>query len=451
MTHKHEDTIAAICTGVGGSIAIIRLSGPDADAVAAAVWHSGNRFTEIPPRAMVLGRVINGDGQTEDQGLVVRMPAPNSYTGENVVEFHCHGGVTVARTVLSLMLNNGARHADPGEFTKRAFLNGRIDLTQAEAVLDVIQAQSRMALHAANRQLQGVLANRVDVAYETLRAVLAEIEVRMDFVDEDLDWDPKAAILDNLESARGEVVALLRYREAGEVLHHGIRMVIAGAPNAGKSSLLNLILGRDRAIVTDVPGTTRDTLEEPAHIRGIPVKIVDTAGIRESSDIVEQHGVERSRDSIRQAQLVLWVVDTTAEFAEQQAAITFEQDGGLIIVANKIDVAPVTFADHVEAPIVEVSAVTGTGLDALYDAVERAVWQRPHTEEPEIAINSRHVTLLQSANDHLLDAVRMCETDDFELIATDIRAALDGLGRITGRTMQPDILDNIFSKFCIGK
>jgi tRNA modification GTPase len=451
VNHKHEDTIAAICTGVGGSIAIIRLSGPDADAVAAAVWHSGNRFTEIPPRAMVLGRVINGDGQTEDQGLVVRMPAPNSYTGENVVEFHCHGGVTVARTVLSLMLNNGARHADPGEFTKRAFLNGRIDLTQAEAVLDVIQAQSRMALHAANRQLQGVLANRVDVAYETLRAVLAEIEVRMDFVDEDLDWDPKAAILDNLESARGEVVALLRYREAGEVLHHGIRMVIAGAPNAGKSSLLNLILGRDRAIVTDVPGTTRDTLEEPAHIRGIPVKIVDTAGIRESSDIVEQHGVERSRDSIRQAQLVLWVVDTTAEFAEQQAAITFEQDGGLIIVANKIDVAPVTFADHVEAPIVEVSAVTGTGLDALYDAVERAVWQRPHTEEPEIAINSRHVTLLQSANDHLLDAVRMCETDDFELIATDIRAALDGLGRITGRTMQPDILDNIFSKFCIGK
>lgn len=451
MTHEHEDTIAAICTGVGGSIAIIRLSGPDADAVAAAVWHSGNRFSEIPPRAMVLGRVINGDGQTEDQGLVVRMPAPNSYTGENVVEFHCHGGVTVARTVLSLMLNNGARHADPGEFTKRAFLNGRIDLTQAEAVLDVIQAQSRMALHAANRQLQGVLANRVDVAYETLRAVLAEIEVRMDFVDEDLDWDPKAAILDNLESARGEVVALLRYREAGEVLHHGIRMVIAGAPNAGKSSLLNLILGRDRAIVTDVPGTTRDTLEEPAHIRGIPVKIVDTAGIRESSDIVEQHGVERSRDSIRQAQLVLWVVDTTAEFAEQQAAMTFEQDGGLIIVANKIDVAPVTFADHVEAPIVEVSAVTGTGLDALYDAVERAVWQRPHTEEPEIAINSRHVTLLQSANDHLLDAVRMCETDDFELIATDIRAALDGLGRITGRTMQPDILDNIFSKFCIGK
>jgi tRNA modification GTPase len=308
-----------------------------------------------------------------------------------------------------------------------------------------------MALHAANRQLQGVLTRRIDTVYDTLRAMLAEIEVRMDFVDEDLDFDPVAAVLAAITSARSQIEELLRYREAGEILRHGVRLAIVGAPNAGKSSLLNLILGRDRAIVTEVPGTTRDTIEEPANIRGIPIKVIDTAGIREASNIVEQQGIERSRDSIRQAQVVLWVVDCTNDFASQQESVRLDIDDGLIVVANKIDLAPADFAAAVETPVIEISALTGQGLEALFDAVERVVWQRPHSEEPEIAINSRHTVLLDQAQAHLATVAALLESEDYELVAVDIRAALDALGRITGRTVQPDILDNIFSKFCIGK
>ena len=451
MISTQEDTIAAICTGIGGSIAIIRLSGPQAEQIAGVVWRGHETPSGLPPRRMALGRIVDNNDQAEDQCLAVRMPGPASYTGEDIVEFHCHGGATVARTILSLLLTHGARHAEPGEFTKRAFLNGKLDLTQAEAVLDVIESQSRMALHAANRQLQGVLTRRIDTVYDTLRAMLAEIEVRMDFVDEDLDFDPVAAVLAAINSARSQIEDLLRYREEGEILHHGVRLVIVGAPNAGKSSLLNLILGRDRAIVTEVPGTTRDTIEEPANIRGIPIKVVDTAGIRESSNIVEQQGIERSRDSIRQAQVVLWVVDCTNDFASQEESVRLDIDDGLIVVANKIDLAPARFAAAVDAPVIEISALTGQGLDALFDAIERVVWQRPHTEEPEIAINSRHAALLDKAQAHLATVAALLENEDYELVAVDIRAALDALGRITGRTVQPDILDNIFSKFCIGK
>jgi tRNA modification GTPase len=200
-----------------------------------------------------------------------------------------------------------------------------------------------------------------------------------------------------------------------------------------------------------VPGTTRDTIEEPANIRGIPIKVIDTAGIREASNIVEQQGIERSRDSIRQAQVVLWVVDCTNDFASQQESVRLDIDDGLIVVANKIDLAPADFAAAVETPVIEISALTGQGLEALFDAVERVVWQRPHSEEPEIAINSRHTVLLDQAQAHLATVAALLESEDYELVAVDIRAALDALGRITGRTVQPDILDNIFSKFCIGK
>ena len=447
-----EETIAALATGVDGSIAIVRLSGAAATAVGDRLWRGRRPLGELPPRTMVLGRLVDAPGATIDRCLALRMPAPCSYTGEDVVEFHCHGGPLVGHQALAALLAAGARLAAPGEFTRRAFINGKLDLTQAEAVLDVIQAQSTMALHAANRQLAGLLGRRVNAAHEAVLALLAEVESRLDFVDEALDFAPNEVLAAKLDAGLAEVDSLLRSRTDGEILRHGIRLVIAGAPNAGKSSLLNLLLGRDRAIVTEIPGTTRDTLEEPAHLRGIPVNLVDTAGIREATDVIERHGIDRSYRSIAQAQLVLWLIDLTRELSGQLPPTEHLAGKSLIVVANKIDLAPaVALALPGEPVVVRLCARTGDGLEALLDAIERQVWGRPHASEPEIAINARHAAELAIARQQLA-AARMIVTDgEYELLAVNLRAALDALGKVTGRTVQPDVLDSIFSQFCIGK
>jgi tRNA modification GTPase len=401
---------------------------------------------------MLRGRVRDASGEVADDALAVFMPGPRSYTGEDVVELHCHGGQLVARTVLASLLRAGARHAEPGEFTKRAFLNGKIDLTQAEAVLDLIEAHSDMALHAANRQLDGYLRRRVDAIFAVIREILAEVEVRMDFVDEDLDWQPSEHVRGTLVKAHDAMQELLSYRQDGEILRHGLRLVIAGAPNAGKSSLLNLLLGRDRAIVTDIPGTTRDVLEELAHIRGIPLRLVDTAGIRDAVDVVERAGIERGEAAIRMAQLLIWVVDTTRPLDEQRLDPSLTEGRPLIIAANKSDLSGVrSLETGLKAAQVAISAQTGEGLPALLDAIEAAVWGQAHDSEPEFAINARHCVLLEDTCEQLDAALDVLDEDASELVAVSLRAALDSLGRVTGRTLQPDILDNIFSKFCIGK
>ena len=391
-----DDSIAAIATGVGGSISIIRLSGKDVIHIADKVWRSHTPIANMPKRKLVLGEMVNNQGSVEDRGMAVFMPGPNSYTGEDTVEFHCHGGLLVARSVLLLLLQNGARHAEPGEFTKRAFLNGKMDLTQAEAVLDVIQSQSQMALHAANRQLEGILNQRINSLYESTTAILAEVEVRMDFSDEDLDWDSTARMTTTIKDVIVKLKELLRYQEDGEILRNGIRLAIVGVPNAGKSSLLNYILGRNRAIVTDIPGTTRDTLEELAQIRGIPVRLIDTAGIRNSDNPIEQEGISRSISSLTDAHLVLWVIDSTREYEEQPLDTKLFRDKAVIAVANKIDiVSQKSFTGRIKYPLVRVSAFTGEGIEELYDVIEKNVWHYPHAEEPEVAINSRHGTLFE--------------------------------------------------------
>ncbi len=447
-----EDTIAAIASGVGGSITILRISGVAALDVAGSVWRGRHDLATAPPRTLHLGKIHDATGQPVDTAIAVYMPGPNSYTGEDVVEIHTHGGPMVARLTLESLLRVGARHAEAGEFTKRAFINGKLDLTQAEAVADIITAHSEMALHAANRQLDGRLGQRINSMLDTLTEILAEIEVRMDFVDEDLDWRSHEELETGIGAAVDEVRELLAHSEEGRILRQGIRVVIAGAPNAGKSSLMNLILGQDRAIVTNIPGTTRDTLEELAHIRSVPVHLTDTAGLRETKDEVEQHGVKRSYSSIQQAQVVLRILDSTRPLSEQALDDHVLNGKNVVVVANKNDLEPDTdFAEQLQQPVYPLCANTGKGLPAILDAVEAMIWGDPNHAEPDVAVNARHSSLLSDALGQLEEAKAMVSNEDFELIAINLRTAIDAIGRVTGRSIQPDILDYIFSQFCIGK
>ncbi|MDT8389083.1 MAG: tRNA uridine-5-carboxymethylaminomethyl(34) synthesis GTPase MnmE [Lentisphaeria bacterium] len=446
-----EDTIAAIAGGVGGAVSIVRVSGETAMAVADKVWRSRKSLIHGPPRRLALGRVVDADGAVVDQCLAVVFPGAASYTGEPMVEFHTHGGALVPRKVLQCLLSAGARLAAPGEFTKRAFINGKMDLTQAEAVGDLISAHSEMALRLANRQLQGSLSCRVNAVFEELTAVLADVESRMDFPEEHLDWMPPEALAERLRHVTGALNQLLAGRHVGEVLRDGVRLVIAGGPNVGKSSLLNCFLGRDRAIVTEIPGTTRDTLEELAHVRGIPVRLTDTAGIRETRDVVEKHGIDRSKASLKEAQVVLWVYDIRSP--ETGLAVGDHLSAAPVIhVANKVDLVEKATASLSLSPgHVAVSAVTGQGLETLYDQIEAVIWERPGMAEPEYAVNARHGALLEAALSELADTGPLMEQELWELAAVHLRSAAEDVGRITGRTASIDVLDTIFAKFCIGK
>lgn len=448
---QETDTIAAFATAVGGPVVVIRVSGPQAVTAVSRVWQGHSPLTEPPFRQVRVGMVRGESGVLDHEAIAVCMPAPRSYTGEDVVELHCHGGVLGARLILLELLRHGCRHAEPGEFTRRAFINGRMDLTQAEAVADLIGAHSEAALHLANRQLDGALGRRVNAHYEALADLLAEIESRLDFPEEDLEWRTVDALGAGLAAAVDGLAGLLRSRREGEILREGVRLVIAGPPNVGKSSLLNAILGRDRAIVTDLPGTTRDTLEELAHVRGIPLRLVDTAGLRESTDLIERKGIERSLRSLQAAQVILWVFDASQPYASQ-AWDRQDTTGTVILVGNKRDrlAGPPALPPGSRAAVFT-CALTGAGLEELFDAIEQAVWDSPHTDASEVAVSARHAALLEKVLPDLEDAGRCCRAERWELAAVALRAALANLGRITGRTADPDVLGLIFSRFCIGK
>lgn len=445
------DTIAAFATAVGGPLVLIRVSGPQALAAVSRVWEGRGPLADPPHRRLRLGVVRGESGVLDHDAMAVVMPAPHSYTGEDVVELHCHGGVLGARLILLELLRHGCRHAEPGEFTRRAFVNGRMDLTQAEAVADLISAHSVAALQLANRQLEGALSRRVNALYDALADVLAEVESRLDFPEEDLEWRTAEQLCAGLTAASRDLAELQASRREGEILREGIRLVIAGPPNVGKSSLLNAILGRDRAIVTDLPGTTRDTLEELAHVRGIPLRLVDTAGLRESHDLIERKGIERSLQSLQAAQVVLWVFDASRPYAEQ-AWEPRDTTAAVILVGNKRDRLAAPPALPAGTPrVVFTCALTGAGLEELFDAIEQAVWETPHTDASEVAVSARHAALLEQALPDLVDASRCCHAEHWELAAVALRAALADLGRVTGRTADPDVLGLIFSRFCIGK
>lgn len=449
-----EDTICAICTGVGGAISIIRIAGADALKVGQKIWSGQAELNQKNSRKMLLGKIILQDGNVGDSALAVYMPGPNSYTGGDVVELHCHGGALATRQTLDTTLQAGARAAEAGEFTFRAFVNGKMDLTQAEAVCDLITAHSDMALHLAERQIQGKLSANIGDLREQLVDILAESESRMDFAGEDLDWTNDSVFIDRLEKIGAEIAKLLESGREGIVLRNGIRVVLAGKPNSGKSSLLNLLLGFDRAIVTQVAGTTRDTLEESANLRGIPVTLIDTAGIREATDMIEGIGINRSHQSIKQAQVVFWLLDASASDIESEIAEmnthTVDKEN-LIAIWNKSDLVKDKALPELPCPSVKVSVLESLGIDELLNLFEKAVWEFPHSEEPEIAVNARHAKLLEEAIEALPGAAMNLGNNDWELAAVHLRSAISSLASITGEESDPDILDNIFSRFCIGK
>jgi tRNA modification GTPase len=390
------------------------------------------------------------------------MRGPKSYTGEDIVELQCHGGLLILRTICEALVRAGARLAEPGEFTKRAFLNGRIDLAQAEAVLDTVRAKTAGSLRIAQEQLRGALSREIDAVRETLIGLLAHVEAGIDFVEEDISFIPAAELTAGLQKARDAVGRLLAHGREGRILREGVTAAIIGRPNVGKSSLLNALLKTDRAIVTAIPGTTRDVLEETLNIRGIPVRLLDTAGIRETADPVEQEGVRRSRAAREQADLLLIVLDGSAPSTQEDLALLQEASSGRdqkrLVVVNKMDLPgridpsalPIAGPD---CAVVSISARTGEGLDDLRDRI-RALLLRPDFEARETVLvtHLRHQAALQRTLEALTVALASVEAQAAgELIAMDLRAAIDALGEITGAVSTDDILDRIFREFCIGK
>jgi tRNA modification GTPase len=444
-----NDTIAAISTAFGeGAIAVLRLSGPQAVHIADRLFTGKTAPSAMASRVQHFGSLMEGDRKLDEVLLSVHR-APRSYTGEDVVEINCHGGVLVSRRILEAVLAQGARSAEPGEFTRRAFLSGKMDLTQAEAVMDLISAQTDLALRAATEQLEGRLGARVKGVREALIGILAHIEAYIDFPDEDIDPETGAALLGKLDAVRDEAQELLATARQGKILREGVRTVIYGEPNVGKSSLLNLWLGYERAIVSARPGTTRDVIEEVINLRGIPLRLVDTAGVRETADEVEREGMERTQRELARADLVLHVMDGSQERPSESVKI--RSSAQVIGVLNKIDLGehPSWATDSA----VRISCLGELGIAALDAAVfDRIAGGQTAHRDWAVAINARHkaclestLTWVQAAREALAGGLSA------EFVAEELRAALDSIGDIVGRVDVEDILGRIFSTFCIGK
>lgn len=437
-----DDTIAALSTASGqGAIAIVRLSGPRAIEIADAIFSASLRAA--PSHTIHHGFIVEGDERI-DEVLVSIMRAPRTYTRQDVVEVNCHGGMTPTGRVLELMLKNGARMAGPGEFTRRAFLSGRIDLVQAEATLDMIAARTSAAERLAIEQLSGRLSERIREMRDILMRICAHIEAHIDFPDDEIEPQAMADISGGITDLSASIKALSATCAEGRLYREGVKIAIVGRPNVGKSSLLNAMLERDRAIVTPMPGTTRDVIEEQLSIRGLPVRIIDTAGVREATDIAEQEGVRRSIAALDESDLALAVIDATAPDDE---TIKMVGNRPHIVVTNKIDLA----ASRIEG--VKVSALTGEGIEALRDAIHaKCTSAQGASDEGVMVTNMRHREALDQAAARL-DAAHetLGAKAPLELVAIDAREALDALGRIIGATTTDDILDIIFNEFCIGK
>ena len=468
------DTIAAIAAGGGApsAIGVVRISGPDCFAACGRVFRSARPFEELEARRMVLGEFLDREGRVLDRGLAVRFPGPRSYTGEDSAEFHCHGSPVVLREVLAALFAAGARQAGPGEFTKRAFLNGRLDLTQAEAVIDLIDAETAAAARNAAAQLDGGLRRALEPIQEALLDITSRFYAVVDYPDEDIQDAGPEEIAAALRQAEGALTALLSTCKRGRVLKRGVRTAIVGLPNAGKSSLLNALAGYERAIVTDIPGTTRDTVEESVLCGGVLLRLIDTAGLRETEDAVEKLGVERSRRAMEQAELILLVSDMGVDTEQPRSQACREdfrhllaqvgrQKTPWVYVASKRDLSgraagalgAVGDPDwNGPAACVSLSALTGQGMEDLAEAVAALFPAGDPGEAGSLLTDRRQEDAARRARAAVRRGRAALDgglTPD--AVLTDAEEALDALGELTGRTAREEIVSAVFSRFCVGK
>lgn len=457
---KEFDTICAIATAQGeGGIAIIRVSGNKALEIVSNIFKPKNKFDikTMKTYTMKYGNIVDKNNDVIDEVIISYMKGPRSFTAEDVVEINCHGGVVSTNRVLEEVIRAGARLAEPGEFTKRAFLNGRIDLSQAEAVIDIIRAKTDLAMKSAMMQSSGRLSQEINKLREYLLNVLALIEYAVDFTEDDEEPDETIPVRvgEGLDKAILEMNRLLKSANEGKLIRDGLKMTIIGKPNVGKSSLMNALLQEQRAIVTDIPGTTRDIIEEFINLDGIPVKITDTAGIRETEDIVEKIGVERSKEKLEEADLVVLMIDTSRAIeAEDREIIEVVKDKNTIVLLNKVDLEEKISRDELKdfSNFIEISAKTGFGIEDLKAKIKDMFFSGEVDSESLIISNNRHKQALIRALENCIEAKDRLDKNEFlDLISIYVTSGMKSLGEITGAELEEDLVNKIFSEFCCGK
>ncbi|MDX8363544.1 tRNA uridine-5-carboxymethylaminomethyl(34) synthesis GTPase MnmE [Cytobacillus sp. IB215665] len=458
------DTITAISTPMGeGAIAIVRLSGAEALSIADSIFKgpSDKKLIEVPSHTIHYGHIVDPiNNETIDEVMVSVMKGPKTFTREDVVEINCHGGLVSVNSVLQTVIKGGARLAEPGEFTKRAFLNGRLDLSQAEAVIDLIRAKTDRAMNVALHQMEGRLSKLINRLRQDILETLAHVEVNIDYPEyDDVEEMTHQLLLPKASNVQHELHKLIQTSQQGKILREGLSTVIIGRPNVGKSSLLNSLVHENKAIVTDIPGTTRDVIEEYVNVRGVPLRLVDTAGIRETEDIVERMGVERSREKLKEADLILLVLNSNDELSVDDEQLFHAVEGmDVIVIINKTDLPQTINMTQVKElannyPIVSTSLLQEEGIEQLEEAISSLFFEGGiESKDMTYVSNSRHISLLTQAKVAIDDAVNSINSGvPIDIVQIDLTRAWELLGEIIGEAVHESLIDQLFSQFCLGK